>query len=493
MKKLLFTLLVMSCGYQLSAATDNRPQQIRITVKGLENQQMILANYYGDKQYVKDTLVMDKKGTAVIKADTMLPGGIYLAVFPALNNRYFEFVVSEPNFSLETDTLDMAMHMKITNSLENKIFYDDMKYLAGKKKEADSLTTALRSSGGAEKEKIRKRLDDLNTEVKTRREELTVKQPNLLYPKIVRSMKEVDIPDFPRDAQGKVLDSTYQWQFYKKHYWDYFDLTDERLLRCPVLNNKYRFFFDKLVVNQPDSIITAMEDLLQKTDFKNDIYRFILTDKFNEAANSKIMGMDAVYVHLGKKYFGNENFSPWMDSVKRFKIMDRVNRMEPLLIGKIARNITLADSTNKRYYSLYDQKNKYVILAFWDPDCGHCKKEIPVLHQGWKNLLQSGLDVGAYAPAIMEKEDMGKWTDFIRNNNLDWINVADPYRQNNFRYEWDLQSTPQIFVLDKDKRIVARRMSAEQVEDYIRHLDDPTYKPKTLFRVGDEEKQETAH
>jgi hypothetical protein len=90
---------------------------------------MILANYFGDKQYVKDTIKFDSKGTITLKADTMLPGGVYLAVFPDMGNRYFEFIISEPQFTLESDTHDLSGKMKITGSLENTLFYDDMKFL----------------------------------------------------------------------------------------------------------------------------------------------------------------------------------------------------------------------------------------------------------------------------------------------------------------------------------------------------------------------------
>src|SRR3954471_7246634 len=106
-KKIFTTILscLLAAGI-FAANTVSKPMNIKLTVKGLENSNMILANYFGDKQYVKDTLEFDKKGTVVLKADTTLPGGVYLAVFPALGNRYFEFIISESQFALETDTTD---------------------------------------------------------------------------------------------------------------------------------------------------------------------------------------------------------------------------------------------------------------------------------------------------------------------------------------------------------------------------------------------------
>jgi hypothetical protein len=100
---------------------------------------VILANYYGDKQYVKDTFFFDKSGVCNIKLDTFLPSGVYLAVFPALGNRYFEFILSEPKIVLSTDTADLAGHMKVEFSAENKVFYDDMIYLSEIRKKIDNI------------------------------------------------------------------------------------------------------------------------------------------------------------------------------------------------------------------------------------------------------------------------------------------------------------------------------------------------------------------
>ena len=136
-------------------------------------------------------------------------------------------------------------------------------------------------------------------------------------------------------------------------------------------------------------------------------------------------------------------------------------------------------------------KAKYTILVFWDPDCGHCKKELPVLAEAYHNLKSKGIDVAGYGAAIMEIEAYKDWVEFIQKNNIDWTNVCDPHRHNNFRFEWDIQSTPQIYILDKDKVIKARRIGADQVEDYILHLEDPTYRGKLMDnKVHDDDKQE---
>ncbi len=488
----LLCLLIAAIAF--AGEKTGKGMDIRITVKGLENSTMILANYYGDKQYVKDTLKFDKKGSILLKADTMLPGGVYLAVFPALGNRYFEFIIAEPQFTIETDTNDLAKNIKISNSVENKLFYDDMRFLSANKELTDSLVKLYRSAKSeADKDKYRNKLQDIDKNVKDKRNSVITNYPDLFYSKMLDAMKDVNVPDAPRDAKGKIIDSAWQWRYYKTHYWDNVDLKDERLLRCPVFHNKLKTYMTQTVVQIPDSIDVAGDELIAKTDMKNEIYRYIITYIFNEMANSKIMGFDASYVHFGKKYFcAHPTLTPWVDTAKLFKICDRVNRLEPVLVGKPSQKLILpVDSTETQWKSLYDVKAKYTILVFWDPDCGHCKKELPVLVEAYHDLKKKGVDVAGFAPAIMEIENYKDWVEFIQKNNLDWINVCDPHRHTNFRFEWDIQSTPQIYILDQNKVIKARRIGADQVEDYILHLENPSYRGK-LLKVNDDDKQENA-
>lgn len=492
MNKRLQSFILLTAFLMVSASTFAAGFTYKFTVKGLEGTEVILANYYGDKQYVKDTFQFDKKGVLTLKADTMLPGGIYMLVFPALGNKYFEFIVGEQNITFETDTTNLVDNLKVLTSKENTLFYDDLKFISRMRKQLDSVNALYKGAKDPkEKDRLMAQLKDIDATVKAKRNSITDLNPETFYGKFLKAMREIDVPDFPRDAQGKITDSAWQWRFYKAHYWDNYDLKDERLLRSPIYHNKLKTYMTQTTVQQSDSVIASGEALLSRTDYKNELYRYTVTYIFNEAANSKIMGMDGAYVYFGEKYFCNNDLTPWIDTAKRFKICDRVNRLKPLLVGKKAPRLILwTDSTEKTFKNLQDVKAKWTVVAFWDPDCGHCKKEIPLLVGSYHNLKKMNIDVEVYSPAIMDMDNYKDWLEFIKTNNLDWINVADPHRHNNFRWEWDIQSTPQIYILDKDKKIVARRIGAEQVEDYIRHLEDPSYRPKSIISVGDEEQHE---
>ncbi|MCW3124647.1 MAG: hypothetical protein JWO03_305 [Bacteroidetes bacterium] len=486
MKKIFTTLLVLVLAFPLFAAT-GKGCNIKITVRNLPDSKLILAYYYGDKQYVKDTFKLDGSGSCTIKADTALPPGIYLAVFPALGNKYFEFVVNEQHFELATDTSDLANNIKVKGSVENDLFYDDMKFLGAKRKEGDALNSAYRAEKDPKaKEDIRQKILKIDTLVSNKRLAIIQQHPTTLYAKIIKAMEPVKPKEAPRDAVNRLLvDSNWVWRDYKNRYWENVDLSDDRLIRTPVFNNKLKEFYTRTIIQVPDSIIADGDAMLSKMNPKGELFKYSLVYMLNEMAKSKIMGFDAVYVHLVKNYYA-KGLTPWVDSVQLFKIIDRGRILEPLLIGKTAKNMILTDTTLKTTHALYDVKHRFTVLCFWDPDCGHCKKEVPKLAEAYHKMKKEGIDVEIYAPTIMSIEEFKKWTDFIREHNLDWINVGDPYRQNNFRFEWDIQSTPQLYILDKDKKIKAKRIGAEQVEDFIRHEIDPSYRPQHPMNIQDE-------
>ena len=114
----------------------------------------------------------------------------------------------------------------------------------------------------------------------------------------------------------------------------------------------------------------------------------------------------------------------------------------------------------------------YVVLYFYDPDCGHCKKKTPELRQLYNEKLKDmGVEVlGACTIYDKDAENLKaikKWKDYIRENKLNWINAADPLLRSNFRADYNIDSTPKLFVVDSNKKIIAKRLDVDQLEDFI--------------------------
>ena len=72
MKKLLVITLISS--FCLSAFAGNDGYKIKIKFKGLKDTTCYLGNYFGNKQYYKDTARVDANGMCVFQGKEPLPG-----------------------------------------------------------------------------------------------------------------------------------------------------------------------------------------------------------------------------------------------------------------------------------------------------------------------------------------------------------------------------------------------------------------------------------
>ena len=187
----------------------------------------------------------------------------------------------------------------------------------------------------------------------------------------------------------------------------------------------------------------------------------MLSFLLNKFQTSERMGMDGVFVALSEKYYLSGQ-ATWVDKKILDKIAERVAALKPNLIGNIAPDLWMPNPYSK-YYRLSEIKAKITVVYFWDPDCGHCKKVTPELKKIYDKFKSKGLNVYA----VFTQGDQPKWMDYISKNNLDWINVWDPTFSSNFRNLYDITSTPAIFVLDANKRIVLKRISAETLSQYL--------------------------
>jgi thiol-disulfide isomerase/thioredoxin len=438
--------------------------KIKIKVEGINNGDTIyLANYFGKKLYYADTAysVQDE----ITFTGDSLKGGKYAVVLPGV--KYFEIVVAEDNIELETDANDFINKMVVVQSNENKVFYDYIHFLRDKRMEIQPFEEELKDFQGSDEEKevLIAQLRSVNKEVEDEQSRIVEEYPDYLVSKYIYMSMPVNIPPAPTDENGNIIDSTFQRYYYVSHYFDHFDFSDDRIVRDPIFENKTDEFFKKVVFPTPDSINVQVDRITAKTNRKDDIFKFIVHYAASMFEREKVMGMDAVFVYTVENYYmTGEAF--WADSATTATMTERAMKLKPTLIGQRAPYLNLYDTTATKKISLYDVQASYTILYFWDSGCGHCKKTTPVLLELYHNLKDK--DVKVYAVGTeLENDD---WKKYIRENELDFINVSDtPEHPDYFRTMYDIFSTPRIFILDKDKKIIAKQLSVEQIEEFINY------------------------
>ncbi|MEN9523100.1 MAG: hypothetical protein RL065_1477 [Bacteroidota bacterium] len=467
--------LFISFGYSnLSQAENPTGYEIKVRVSPLANSEFYLGNHYGDKQYVRDTVKSDENGWMTFKGTEKLEGGIYLIVLP--NKTYFEIAITDndQHFTIETDTIDYVGNMKIVNSPENELFIGHQKFLGLKSKESAKYRSALESNKGnlEEEKKLKEQLNDLDKEVKTYRLNILKDHPNSFMAALINAMKEPEVPESPKDKNGIIVDSLFQYKYYKSHYFDHLNFSDARLLRTPIFQTKLNTYLNNLTAQIPDSIIISVDTIILKAEVNQDVFKYCVATLANTYETSKIMGFDKIFVHIAEKYYlSNKAF--WADSALKAKITERVNKIKPTILFGPAHDLTMPD-TSLKLQKLYNLNSKYTALVFWDPTCSHCKTEIPKLSSFRDSAQKAGLSFEVFAVGI--ESDIDLWKKFIAEKKLKWINVSDLYNNTKFRDYYDIYSTPVIYLLDARKRIIAKRLDTDKLSGFIRDIESGKFK-----------------
>ncbi len=469
MKKILLSIFAFSFALGAFAQHD-----FTFKISGLSDTTVYLANYFGGKLYYNDTTNVDANGIARFVGDETKPGGIYAVIFPD-NQTYFQVVVNESKIVMETKLVQPEANMVVKVSDENKAFYEYLEFVTQMQKKMTDLN-AKKKAEGANVEKIDAEIKVAQTKAEKYKAGYLTKNEDLFAAKVLKTSDEINVPEFEKEDGS--LDDVKRFRYYHDHYLDNVDLRDDRLIRTPVINQKIETYLTKLTAQTPDSICKAINYLTSQVADSSLMYKYIVQFGTNHYEKSEIMGMDAVFVCIADNYY-SKGKAWWLSDEQLVDIMKLYNTRKNLVLGVKADNLTLMDM-DSNWVSLNEVKAKYTVVFFWDPNCGHCKKEMPKLVTFYKANKSKGIEIFAVGNQF-ENED---WVKFVKEKGYEWINVSDNPTINknaqqlilngkttlnslNFRDYWDVYSTPQLYLLDENKKIIAKKLNAEQLEDFI--------------------------
>jgi len=447
----------------LTMAQQREGYGIRIAIDGLQGNEIYMAYHLGEKQYIKDTLRRQADGHFIFQGKETLESGIYLVVVPPDNN-YFQLVIEkgDQHFSVKTDAADLSKNLSIQGSPENRLFYDYMNFLSRKRPESEALSKQVKEEkDSATILRLNAAIDQIDKEVQQFQRTFLKENAHTFTGAIIRANTPLDFPDFSGDEEEQQRAVFY---YNRDHFFDNMDLSDARFLRTPFLFEKVNTYVTKMQVQLPDSLALAIDLVLGKMKKAPESFRYFVVHFLNEYANSKFVGMDAVYVHLAEKYYATGQ-TPWVDSAQLAKIVENAAALKPILIGKYAPNIRmqLRDGTP---VSLYDIRSPYTVLYFWRYDCGHCKESTPDMKAFIEEYGSRGVKL--FGVCVKFNEEIGDCWKYIDENNLDgWIHTVDPYLRSKFYSLYNVKTTPQLFILDKDKKIVSKGIGANQLKEVM--------------------------
>ena len=430
---------------------------ITFTSKGLTANEAYLGYHLAEQKFVEDTLQVREGGVMKISSEEGLRPGLYFIYVPG--DIYVEFIINEPKFSIVTEG-EGYENFTVEGSKENEAFKEFQMKLGTLQSKRTALADSLENLTGSDSIAVRQQMVDLSTEANAIRDEIIEAQPDLMISKMLRLMQPIPIQDFPNITDPE--ENKRQVFFaYKNSFKERLDFEEPGLLRTPVFKDQVLRYLNEVIPQIPDTIILEVDAVLSAVENDDVAFRFWLVTFTNEYQNPKLMGQDAVLVHLLEKYYLTSQ-ADWITEESLEKMKEEVAFLKPNLIGQPAPALNLLDTAQSPVNAL-ELDSEYIVLFFYDPDCGHCRKKTPVLRDSYYDLK----DLGAEVVAVCTVTDQDKWRGYIKENELDWVNLADPFFRSNFRADYNVRSTPQVYVLDSERKIVAKKLDVEQLISFI--------------------------
>ena len=428
---------------------------------------VFVANYFGDKILRVDSVRLNHDGIGVFSKNKLQKEGLYL--FYLNDKNYFEFLMGkDQQFSIEADFKNSTQN-HFSGAEETIVFHDYQLFLGQQK----AKQTSIQNRAKALPEKsdslviLQKELSKLNDNMENYWKEMASKYKGTFLADFFLSMliPASDEPVISVDAKNPdSLRWVHSYNYNRIHYWDNFNFARSGLIRTPVFQEKLETYFKKMILQIPDSLAGPMVQVIEKSKQDEDVYHYVFLYLLNESNQSQIMGMDKIFVLLSEKYVLDDSKS-WLDTAVVRKIKERVVAIKPNLIGNTAPELKLPDSEGN-FYSLRQVNAKFTLLYFWEPDCSHCQKTTPILN---KDLYQVLKNNGVAIYAVLTQNNKDKWMKAIQEYKIqEWTNVWDPIYSSNFRKLYDVTSTPIIYILDKDKKIVAKRLDVDSSLKFLK-------------------------
>ena len=504
MKKILLSLTILLAFSKLSIAQNG--YEIKINFKGCKDTMAYLVGYQFDQQYIADTCKKVKNGLIIFKGKKELAKGVYVLVSEG-KSTYFDFFINEnQKFTINTDIADIVNSLKSIGNKENESWFSYMKYFTNKNLEFGKLRDQTKGKSKVDSANfMNEKLKILNDEVKSFENEFMSKVKGTFVYDVLNLKTEKEPTEIPKASNGRP-DSVFQYYYYKNHFFDGIDFKDERIIRTPFFDDRIKKYFENVILQHPDTALQEVNKVMAKTGSSKDcnLIRKLLLGYFTyKYEQSKIMGFDKVFVRIAQRYIIADSVKSCAlqvyseETIK--KIKERVDIMDGLLLDSKVAELYMIDTTYAKqvmkmgfdtaksskavtdlYYknlekltpmfkTLYQVSSKYTVLVFWASDCGHCQTEIPKLKENL-DKIKGQIDFKVFS--VQTKEDVDGWKKFIIDKKIDFINVFDPIHLNNLKERFDIYSTPVIYILDKDKKIKAKRLGSEQVVDMLKMLEN---------------------
>jgi alkyl hydroperoxide reductase subunit AhpC len=482
MKDIFFLLLLLipveifAQSHSQTAASENG-YSITVTIPPYKNKVINLAHYYNKNVIWERAVTLNEEGTGVFSDSTRLPGGVYIIY---LNNPNYSFnllIDNQQKFSVKVVPDSASFHLPVFDgSSLNTMFYQHQAFLEGINSKIKSLQNGI---GLLVKEGDKTNDDAKLIELKRKavhyEDSIIRNYPGNFFAEILAISHQPAISQaLPRNAKDSA-----ERLYTKTHYWDHISFSDGKLVYTPFFDEKLDKYFLDVLENKPDSVIKVIDWMLLYARSDSVMNSFLLSKFLYASLNHSYGWDDPIFIHIYEKFIANKDYD-WLPPDEKAKITQKAYYLMGHMIGSASPEIKLPDLSGL-IKSSYKISSKYLVVCFWDAMCHHCTETLPrldsIYQAKWKFEKIKILTV-----AIESSGSKMNWKDYIHNKHLeDWTNLyysaeADSNRlasgQKGYTDQFDVWYYPSFFLLDSEKRFLAKKFTFQQLMDFVSTLEE---------------------
>lgn len=156
----------------------------------------------------------------------------------------------------------------------------------------------------------------------------------------------------------------------------------------------------------------------------------------------------------------NNGLKDLVEETGNLEIKTALEAHNRLRLGEVAPEISWKNGINEKKLSTLEPKENYV-LVFWSSTCGHCLKELPLLHK----KLEGNPNVKVVAVGLEDESD--NWA--VESKNFPHFEHVISLGKWDSTYAdlYDIHATPGYFILDHDKKIIAKPEDQDAVMEFL--------------------------
>jgi thiol-disulfide isomerase/thioredoxin len=439
-----------------------------VNLKGNTDADSLSLRKLEDGKSIVIQTVKINSGKAVFSGHLPLKPGWYTA--GTGKKAIFDILVSDTlqqHFDISAAYGKIPATLSFENSPENTAFADYQRFLDDCSKQQRTLLLRYRDNNWSP-DSVRK-IDyagqQLNTKMEEQAEMLKKNFPGSMLALYIGLSQRPRVPE--PVVPSMVTDrNRYMQDYYSKYMTDHFldeiDFSDNRIVTIPGFQAKLRVYLFQMTEPVREITEPRIETVMEKAGVNDDVYRFtakLLYRMFRESALPFFLEES---VFIGEKYILN-NTGRWKDSFFVDNVREKVTKARLNPIGSVATDLKLTTPDGK-FIRLSEVKAHTMILYFFNPECEACISITEKLSLIWQKLKNQ--EIVIFAVYLEQKPEV--WKQFVNSDKREWVHVWDPTGEEQIEKKYDIYALPMIYLLDQNKKIIAKDVPVEKLEEFIR-------------------------